>query len=595
MLSFPIDPVDESIPGQDRSHTVSLTQIVSCVFQTIFVSCHFSLVVCCCHRTGSPGPPHHLPTDIPNLATILKEAGYPRVEWHGKWHVGKSPSDYGFDGWEPPDAGNYLAVNDTLGGGTPDNDGRFLKNLCKSLEKYATANRKDNNSQQTLERETTTASSEPFCIVASFVNPHDVYVAQHGPAKGYTPEDLHRVKVPLPSNYMEDTDENNKPRSHGQMSSRYVAFDCTHQEYVNFYAYLHTLVDGRIGALLDKVDELGFTDSTLIIRTADHGEQGLSHSLVEKFFNCYQESLNIPLVVSNPIAFPEPQSTDALSSHLDLLPTLAGLLGHTQATKTMYGTNLAPVFDYPELTSTISVEGKNEKQKSAVESFPGIQKSIHFTYDDIAFPGAPSTIRCLHKGRLKYAVYFTPDGRDTDWELYDLDEDPLEDNNLAGKPEHKELQKALEKELYDTMVQKETLPTKFRWPPRPTRYSVGFDHPPGGKLVAPKAGASRARRQNKEEEIPIDYYKFKDEGETVSVTLGMKSIGSKCSSRDIEVIVEPALVALVIKNFVPEPISLSLGKPKAAITEGNFALRENELVIKLTKKDPSIDWESFRS
>lgn len=412
-----------------------------------------------CLRTGSPGPPRHLPTDIPNLATILKEAGYKKVEWHGKWHVGKTPAEYGFEGWQPPDAGNYLSVNDTLGGGTPDNDGRFLKNLCSSLEQYASI--KDNNSQQ--------PESGPFCVVASFVNPHDVYVAQHGPAKGYTHEDLHKIKVPLPSNYDEDTDENGKPRSHRQMSSRYIPFECTHQEYVNFYAHLHTLVDAQIGKLLDKVDELGFTDDTLIFRTADHGEQGLSHSLVEKFFNCYQESLRIPLVVSNPIAFPEPQTTDALSCHLDILPTLASLLGHTQETKTMQGTDMTPVLDNPRLTTTIEEE----------VTFPGIQESIHFTYDDIASPGAPSTIRCLHKGTLKYAVYFTPDGKDTDWELYDLKTDPLENDNLAGKPEYKELQMTLEKELFKTMLEKRTIPTNFRWPPKPTRYSVGYDHPPG--------------------------------------------------------------------------------------------------------------------
>ena len=566
------------------------------------------------HRTGSPGPPRHLPTDIPNLATVLKQAGYPRVEWHGKWHVGKTPADYGFEGWQPPDAGNYLAVNDTLGGGTPDNDGRFLKDLCNSLEKYKPHNNSQQQNQQQQQQSpkekggdpnqsTTTkpTTSEPFCVVASFVNPHDVYVAQHGPAKGYTHDDLHKVKVPLPSNYTEDTDKNGKPRAHGQMSSRYVPFECTHQEYVNFYAYLHTVVDAQIGTLLDKVDDLGFTDSTLILRTADHGEQGLSHSLVEKFFNCYQESLRIPFVVSNPIAFPEPQSTDALSSHLDILPTLAGLLGlqqhnNTEATKTLQGTNLSPVLDNPHLTTTTSTtktgsgdENKNEEE----ETFPGIQKSIHFTYDDISFPGAPSTIRCLHKGTLKYAVYFTPNGRDTDWELYDLTKDPLENTNLAGKPEYRELQKSLEQELYETMVKKETLPTAFRWPPKPTRYSQGFDHPPGGELKAPPRRNPRKEEDN--EDDPIQYYKFSDEGEYVCISLGMENIGAQCSEKDIELVMDKKKrsLILVLQNFLPEPISLSFGKPQAEITDVNYSLSENELTLTITKKNPEIEWQSF--
>ncbi|VEU42644.1 unnamed protein product [Pseudo-nitzschia multistriata] len=388
------------------------------------------------------------------MATMFKKAGYPRVEWHGKWHVGKTPSDYGFEGWQPPDAGNYLAVNDTLGGGTPDNDGRFLKDLCNTLEQYHDDNqRKGNNEGQN--------EPEPFCIVASFVNPHDVYVAQHGPAKGYTRADYKKIEVPLPPNLMEDPDKNNKPRSQAQMSMRYVEFKSSHQEYVNFYAHLHTVVDAQIGKLLDQLDRLGFTDSTLILRTADHGEQGLSHSLVEKFYNCYQESLHIPLVVSNPIAFPEPQTTDALSSHLDIVPTLAGLLCHKKL-ESYKGKDLTPVLENPQMTTTIA--GKNETQETIV----GVQSRIHFTYDDIPCPGAPSKIRCVHKGHMKYAVYFEPLGRDADWELYDLTVDPLENTNLAGNPEYDQTQKEMEKELYEVMVEMETLPKEFQWPPKAT-------------------------------------------------------------------------------------------------------------------------------
>ena len=89
----------------------------------------------------------------------------------------------------PPDAGNYLSLNDTLGAGTPDNDGRFLDEIMEFLD-----SQKDDSNDQ------------PFCLVASFVNPHDVYVAQYEADGefGYTPEDFNRVSVPLPSNAFED-------------------------------------------------------------------------------------------------------------------------------------------------------------------------------------------------------------------------------------------------------------------------------------------------------------------------------------------------------------------------------------------------------
>lgn len=272
---------------------------------------------------------------------------------------------------------------------------------------------------------------------------------------------------------MEDPDRNNKPRAHAQMSSRYVPFECSHQDYINFYAYLHTIVDKRIGTLLDKVDELGYTDSTLILRTADHGEQGLSHSLVEKFYNCYQESIHIPFIVSNPLVFPEPLSTNAMSSHLDIVPTLAGLLSpsrqksasdcHEKIRQTFQGKDLTQILDNPNPSG------------SKTESFVEVQSGIHFTYDDICCPGAPSIIRCLHKRNYKYAVYFTPTGNDADWEMYDLKADPLENFNIAGNPEYTELQEQLEIELHNTMLEMGTLPTNFEWPPSSTPFSVGTE------------------------------------------------------------------------------------------------------------------------
>ncbi|KAG7348004.1 sulfatase [Nitzschia inconspicua] len=408
------------------------------------------------NRTGSPGPPTALPTDIPNIATVMKQAGYKHIEWYGKWHLGGTPADYGFEGWQPPDAGNYLTINETLGGGDPNNDGRFLDEVCRFLN--------DHNAQQ----------GEPFCVVVSFVNPHDVYVAQHQPALGYTTEDFQKVNVPLPTNLNEDPDRNNKPRAQGQMSYRYVTFDNTPQDYVSFYAYLHTMVDAQIGKLLGTLDRLDLTESTLIIRTADHGEQALSHSLVEKFYNCYEESIHIPLVISNPVAFPEAESTSELTSHVDLLPTLARLCSVQDtmpfAKHSWKGRDLTSILENPNMTVT-SEEKSTCKSKEMQSLYP--KSYIHFTYDDIECPGAPSTIRCIQTCDYKYAVYFTPDGSDADWELYCRNTDPLENNNLAGNPKYALLQVEMDQKLWHAMVDAGTLPQAFEWPPSSTMQSRG--------------------------------------------------------------------------------------------------------------------------
>ena len=408
--------------------------------------------------TGSPEPKHHLPTDIPNLATVLQQFGY-RSAWRGKWHLGGTPADYGFEGWVPPDAGNYLSLNDTLGGGTPNNDGRFLQECYDFLEQQDPHN------------------GPPFCLVASFVNPHDVYVAEYEiqPELGYTQDDFHRIEVPLPTNCQEDLDGNNKPRAQVGFSWPHVTHDYSMQEYVNFYAYLHTVVDKQIEQLLSKFDSLQLADQTLIIRFADHGEQALSHGLVEKFYNAYEESIRIPFIFSNPKIWPKSKTTKALASSVDLLPTITSLL-------LQYG-NYGPVLQ--QSTFQRLFKGCDLSPVLVNPSYK-VQSAIHFTYDDIESRTGPSIIRCLRSSSLKYSVYFDKSGHHADWELYDLQNDPDENVNLAGNPDYIKLQTDMDIQLYKLMLEKGTMPTTFEWPPKGTKSSIGrLELPPSMKKPTP--------------------------------------------------------------------------------------------------------------
>jgi arylsulfatase A-like enzyme len=391
--------------------------------------------------TGSPQPKFSLPIDSVTLAHVVKQAGYGKIEWQGKWHLGNTPQDYGFTGWDPPDAGNYLTLNDTLGGGIPANDARFLDNILNFIERQST--------QQQQEE-------EPWCLVASFVNPHDVYVAQHHhhmEEAGYNKEDLNRIQVPLPHNCREDLSENAKPRAHARMTWHSEYNDTSMQEYVNFYAHLHTLVDAQILQVLEKLHSTRQRDTTVIFRFADHGEQALSHGLVEKFYNVYEESIHIPLIVSNPKLQASGQETNSLASLLDILPTVADLLGVSNAFETcFYGTSLVEVLENPRTCPN---------------------EVVHFTYDDIPSRNAPSKIRCIRTLGYKYAVYFTPDGKDADWELYDLKVDPEENHNVAGQSRYDEIQLELDTKLQNVMQEMKTLPGEFAWPPKATPKSRG--------------------------------------------------------------------------------------------------------------------------
>src|SRR6478609_2803819 len=118
-------------------------------------------------------PQVSLPTDLKNLATVMKAAGY-NVVYKGKWHCSKpavkedaQPSDlakYGWDRWNPPDAGANQSVPEA-GGGYIDNDGRFIESVGSNEEAKEGV-------MQYLS--SVAAKQQPFFLVISLVNPHDV-------------------------------------------------------------------------------------------------------------------------------------------------------------------------------------------------------------------------------------------------------------------------------------------------------------------------------------------------------------------------------------------------------------------------------------
>jgi len=388
-------------------------------------------------NTMSPEPNPPLNPAFPNLAAVLAKAGYQTIGWRGKWHLGNTPNDYGFSGWVGPDAGTYLdVINSALG---DRNDPRFLGEVLEFLGDAAN-------------------TSKPFCLVASFVNPHDVFLGQMNLAtSGYIPLNFTEYSVPVPLNSNETLAT--KPRIQANMSWSNLQPVNSMQDYVNFYAYLQVLVDEQILQILQTLQFQSLIDNTLVIRIADHGEMGLSHSLVEKFYNAYEETINIPLIFSNPVACPTAQATDSIVSLVDLVPTLASLLGVSGDFTGFKGQDLTPILANPTAT---------------------VQESVHFTYDDdVPSTAVPGIIRTIRAIGYAYSVYFVADGTDADWELYDLAADPLENNNVAGTQAYGTIQQQLDSQLQAMMTANGTMPTQFQWPPQRTANSRGGPPAPG--------------------------------------------------------------------------------------------------------------------
>jgi choline-sulfatase len=398
----------------------------------------------------SSGGEPTLPASLPNLATLLRAAGY-TVAYKGKWHLthpsggpgallgGWAPRDadvlaaLGFADWEPPDAGEN-AKAEHFGGGSAGGGEGWDEAYTRQAEAW-------------LGR---AQLPEPFCLVVSLVNPHDVlgYPASYRRG-GYDAREFRDLGVQLPAT----VDENlaDKPSVHALMrigAAAYLGPLATREaqlDYVNFYAHLHRVVDGKIARLVSALgspeDPASLRSRTVVVRCSDHGEMGLAHGgLRQKMFNVYEETINVPLVFSNPVLFGRTGGarSEALASLVDVLPTLLRLAG-VERPEGLRGNDLTPLLNAAAAGG--DGNGVHADGNGADGAGDGLgADAIHFTYDDHQAgtatqdaPGQPNRIRAVRTAGAKYAVYFDPSRRAApEYELYDLVEDPLETRNLLG-------------------------------------------------------------------------------------------------------------------------------------------------------------------
>jgi arylsulfatase A-like enzyme len=251
------------------------------------------------------------------------------------------------------------------------------------------------------------------------------------------------------------------------------------QLFLQMYAWLHAVVDPHIDRVLQALEDSGQKENTIVIFLADHGEYGAAHGMMlEKWHTAYREALHVPVVVQlNPQGRQGLSHREALTSHIDVLPTVLGLAGVTAEERARIEQSLEarrgklPPLPGADLTPVI-LDGK-----PVVEPDGSPRRGVLFITDDeitaplppsedphdvhsreefavyenvvkaaIAgtgrhnpapiHPGAvcqPNHVRAVRTDRYKLARTFDPSGEVAQqWELYDLEHDPDERHNLAA-------------------------------------------------------------------------------------------------------------------------------------------------------------------
>jgi arylsulfatase A-like enzyme len=234
--------------------------------------------------------------------------------------------------------------------------------------------------------------------------------------------------------------------------------DARWQRLQDYYLNCIADCDRHVDRILRELDELGLAENTIVIMTSDHGELGGAHQMHGKGATAYREQVQVPLWVRHP---GEPKSAgvecQALTSHVDLVPTILGLAGVDAERRKTLAPNLHGK-DFSGLMKSPGTASVNALRDGALYNFNmwlfqdpdflaqmiGAMKSGQNPADlglklDLARRGA---IRSVTDGRYRFSRYFSPEQhnlpaslealfKDNDVELYDLKTDPYEMRNLA--------------------------------------------------------------------------------------------------------------------------------------------------------------------
>lgn len=236
-----------------------------------------------------------------------------------------------------------------------------------------------------------------------------------------------------------------------------------YQNYIRDYMSVIKSVDESVGRVLDYLDSHGLTDTTIIVYTSDQGFYMGEHGWFDKRF-MYEESLRTPLLIAYPGHIQPGSVCNKLVQNIDYAPTFLDLAGISKPKK-LPGRSLTPLFKAGDKVkgwrNSIYYHYYDYPTYHMVRKHDGVRtdryKLIHF-YGAGGLDAVKENKYQHQSGTREYNCmtylnslgYFEPKDSAVNYnELYDLQADPHEQNNLYGKPGYEKITKQLQKQLTD--------------------------------------------------------------------------------------------------------------------------------------------------
>ena len=407
------------------------------------------------HKNGMPDNSSKFDGSQQTFPKLLQKAGY-QTAMVGKWHLKSDPT--GFDYWNIlPGQGQYY---------NPD----FIEmGEKKQIEGYVTTVTTDLALSWLDNRD----SEKPFCLLLHHKAPH----------RTWQPDTAHlasflKNKYPIPDNFF-DQYENRQAAAEqhlsirstdmdiqydlkmqdpeGRIKSRFPWMDHTsrmnetqkkvwkshydpitekfleanlsgdelylwkYQRYMQDYLACIRSVDENVGRVLDYLDNRGLAENTLVVYTSDQGFYLGEHGWFDKRF-MYEESLRTPLMMRLPAGYQARGNVNQLVQNIDYGPTFLEMAG-IAVPEDMHGLSL----------KSILVDKESE-----------LRDAIYYHYYE--FPNEHMVKKHYGVRTDKYKLIHFYDDIDV-WELFDLENDPKEMNNLFGQENYAEITERLKVRL----------------------------------------------------------------------------------------------------------------------------------------------------
>ena len=262
--------------------------------------------------------------------------------------------------------------------------------------------------------ETERAEDQPWLLSINYYYPHPPFDPPEEYRQRYNPEAL-----PAPAFRASDLLAQEKLASVDFQSHVQEPETFNSQTIKAAYYGMIEFLDDLLGQLLESLERSGQIENTLIVFMSDHGEMLGDHGLTQKGCRFYEGLVRVPLIFCWPGQFQQNLVSQALVELTDITPTLLDLCGIKQPEK-MMGQSLLPIL--------VGTANPQQHRDSVRCDYYRALKD-----DTIGFEGSYASM--IRDERYKLVVYH---GHNTG-ELFDLQTDPNEFENLWDDPAHAEI------------------------------------------------------------------------------------------------------------------------------------------------------------